>query len=141
MKYIMTDDPNEEDLGVILNNLRKYNLARIELNVVKPLAIFINDEDGNKLGGISAETHGHWLKILFFWIDETLRDQKIGTKLLKDAEVEAVKRGCLYSFVDTFGFQARGFYLKSGYKEVFTLEDYPLTGKRHYFVKHLTGDK
>ena len=101
----------------------------------------MNDEDGHKFGGISAETHGNWLKILLFCIDETLRDQKIGSKLLRDAEVEAIKRGCIYSFVDTFGFQAKGFYIKSGYIEVFTLEEYPLTGKRHYFVKHLTGNK
>ena len=141
MKYIITHDPKEQDISVILDNLRKYNLSRIELNVVTPLAIFVNDENDNKLGGISAETHGNWLKISLFWIDETIRDQKIGSKLLKDAEVEAIKRGCKYSFVDTFGFQARDFYLKSGYKEVFTLEDYPLTGKRHYFIKHLTGNK
>ena len=76
MKYIMTDDPKEEDIGVILNNLREYNLSKIELNVVKPLAIFVNDENGKKLGGISAETHGNWLKILFFCIDETIRGQK-----------------------------------------------------------------
>ena len=37
MKYIMTDDPKTEDIGVILKHLRKYNLARIELNIVKPL--------------------------------------------------------------------------------------------------------
>ncbi|AFM39254.1 acetyltransferase [Desulfosporosinus acidiphilus SJ4] len=141
MKYLMTDNPKGQDISVILDNLRKYNLSRIELNVVKPLAIFVNDENDNIMGGISAETHGNWLKILFLWIDEKIRAQKIGSKLLKDAEAEAIKRGCKYSFVDTFSFQAKNFYIMSGYKEVFTLEEYPLTSKRHYFVKQLTGDK
>ena len=137
MKYILTDDPKEEDINIILNNLKEYNLSRIELKEVRPLAIFVNDERSNKIGGISAKTHGNWLEISFLWVDEKLRGQKIGSKLLTDAESEAIKRGCKYSFLDTFGFQARDFYLKSGYKEVFTLEDYPLTGKRHYFVKQL----
>ncbi|MBU3131004.1 GNAT family N-acetyltransferase [Clostridium gasigenes] len=141
MKYIMTDNPKEEDISVILNNLIKYNLAHIELREVKPIAIFVNDENDNKIGGISAETHGNWLEVSFLWVDEKLRGQKIGSKLLKDVEVEAIKRGCKYSFLDTFSFQAKDFYVKLGYKEVFTLEDYPLTSKRHYFVKRLKENK
>jgi len=137
MKYIITDNPKEEDIKIILNNLIQYNLSHIELKEVKPLAIFVNDENSNQIGGISAETHGNWLEISFLWVDEKLRGQKVGSKLLKDIEAESLKRGCKYSFVDTFSFQAKDFYLKSGYKEVFTLEEYPLTSKRHYFVKQL----
>lgn len=137
MKYIITDNPKEEDIKVILNNLIQYNLSHIELKEVKPLAIFVNDENSKQIGGISAETHGNWLEISFLWVDEKLRGHKVGSKLLNDVEAEALKRGCKYSFVDTFSFQAKDFYLKSGYKEVFTLEEYPLTSKRHYFVKRL----
>ena len=137
MKYIITDNPKEEDIKIILNNLIQYNLSHIELKEVKPLAIFVNDENCNQIGGISAETHGNWLEISFLWVDENLRGEKVGSKLLKDVEAEALKRGCKYSFVNTFSFQAKDFYLKSGYKEVFTLEEYPLTSKRHYFVKQL----
>jgi GNAT superfamily N-acetyltransferase len=139
MKYVMTDNPKEQDISEIRNNLIQYNLSHIELKIVKPIAIFVIDENANKLGGISAETHGNWLEIRFLWVDEKLRGRKIGSKLLKDAEVEAIKRGCKYSFLNTFSFQARDFYIKIGYKEVFTLEEYPLTSKRHYFVKQLTG--
>lgn len=137
MKYIITDNPKEADINVLLNNLIQYNLSHIELKDVKPLAIFVNDENSNQIGGISAETHGNWLEISFLWVDENLRGEKVGSKLLKDVEAEALKRGCKYSFVNTFSFQAKDFYLKSGYKEVFTLEEYPLTSKRHYFVKRL----
>lgn len=141
MKYIMTDNPKEKDISVILNNLIKHNLAHIELKEVKPIAIFVNDENDKEIGGISAETHGKWLEISLLWVDEKLRGQNIGSKLVKDVEVEAIKRGCKYSFINTFSFQAKDFYEKLGYKEVFTLEEYPLTSKRHYFVKQLTENK
>jgi len=137
----MTDKPKEKDINSIIEKLIEYNLSHIELKEVKPLVVFVNDENENQIGGISAETHGNWLEISLLWVDEKLRGQRIGSKLLKDVEEEAIKRGCKYSFLDTFSFQARDFYIKLGYKEVFTLEKYPLTSKRHYFVKQLIENK
>ena len=66
-----------------------------------------------------------------------MRGQTIGSKLLKQAEETAKERGCQYVFLDTFSFQAPAFYEKQGYKNVFTLEGYPVTGKRYYFTKTL----
>ena len=137
----MTDDPRQEDIDTVLDKLRTFNLAHIELAEVTPLAIFVKDGNGKIVGGISAETHGNWLKVFYLCLDEDIREQKIGSKLLLDAESEAIKRGCRYAFLDTFGFQARDFYIKAGYREVFTLEDYPVFGKRHYMVKQLTKDE
>ncbi|MGE7022611.1 hypothetical protein [Solibacillus cecembensis] len=57
--------------------------------------------------------------------------------MMEAAELEAIQRGCKSSFLDTFSFQARDFYIKLGYEEVFVLDEYPLTSKRHYFVKKL----
>ena len=83
MKYIMTDNPKEEDISVILKNLIKYNLAHIELREVKPIAIFVNDENDNQIGGISAETHGNWLEVSFLWVDEKLREPENRFKVVK----------------------------------------------------------
>ncbi|GMA99988.1 GNAT family N-acetyltransferase [Pelosinus sp. IPA-1] len=137
MKFTMTDNPKEEDIQEILNHLREYNLSRIECKLVKPIAIFVTDENGSKIGGITGETHGNWLEIDYLWVDEKARGARVGSKLVRDVETEAQKRGCTYVFLNTFSFQAKDFYIKLGYKEVFTLEQYPITGKRHYFVKQL----
>lgn len=66
-----------------------------------------------------------------------MRSQGVGSRILKQAEEEAKKRGCKYSFLDTFSFQAPEFYKKYGYKEQFALNNYPVTGKRYYFTKNL----
>lgn len=52
-------------------------------------------------------------------------------------ELDAKRRGCKYAFMDTFSFQAPSFYKNHGYGEVFTLEAYPYTGKRHYYTKEI----
>ena len=68
---------------------------------------------------------------------EDLRGKGIGSKILDQAEKEALVRNCTYSFVNTYQFQAPDFYKKHGYQEVFTLKEYPYSGKRYYFTKDL----
>ena len=95
------------------------------------------DETRQKLAGLTGETFGNWLCIQYLFVSEQLRGQRIGSKLLEAAEAEDKKRGCKYAFVDTFSFQAAAFYKKHDYREVFTLEEYPYTGKRHYDTKEI----
>ena len=137
MDIRVTDTPSEEDKKEIYQGLLEYNLARIENKNVRELGVYMEDESGKKIGGLTGETHGNWLEVEYLWVDEAHRGQDIGTQLMKKAEDIAISRGCKYSFLNTFGFQAKGFYLKLGYNEVFTLEEYPLTGKRHYLTKTL----
>lgn len=137
MNYRITDTPLEEDKGDVFQELLKYNLAHIECKDVEELGIFIEDEDGKKVAGLIGETHGNWLEIEYLWVSEVLRGQDIGTEMMNKAEKVAKERGCKYVFLNTFGFQAKEFYMKLGYEEVFTLENYPVTGKRHYFTKAL----
>ena len=135
--FQITDKIKEKDRAEIFEGLLKYNLARIEDKNPKELGIYLENENGQKIAGLIGETHGKWLMVKFLWVDETLRGQHIGSQVLEQAETTAKERGCKYAFLDTFSFQAPLFYKNHGYKEVFTLEEYPLTGKRFYFTKTL----
>lgn len=137
MEFRITDKIENDDKESIFKELLKYNLERIEDKNPKDLGIYLEDETGKKLGGLIGDTHGNWLTINFLWVSEKLRGQNIGSGILKRAEETAKERGCKYVFLDTFSFQAPEFYIKHGYKEVFKLEEYPLTGKRYYFTKAL----
>ena len=70
-------------------------------------------------------------------MSDALRGKGIGRKLMADAEARALERGCHSAWVDTFSFQAPGFYPKLGY-EVFGELDYP-PHKRIFLQKRLRG--
>ena len=136
MNFRVTTSPTEDDISGIHAMLKEYNLAKREKSENVPLGIFV-EEDGKKLAGLTAELFGNWLSIHYLFVDESLRGRGVGKSLMERAEAEAKSRGAKYAFVDTFSFQAPGFYKKLGYKEVFTLTEYPYTGSRTYFTKEL----
>lgn len=136
MKIRITNDGNQQDINDIFEMLKEYNLAHLDGVDKVPLGVFY-EEDNKKLAGLTGDTFGNWLCISYVVVSKELRGKHIGSELLKAAEDEAVKRGCKYAFVDTFSFQAPEFYTKHGYKEVFALEEYPVSGKRHYYIKEL----
>ena len=121
----------------LANLIRAYNRANREPSKSEPLNIYLEDEEGNLMAGMVAETFGNWLEIEYLYVSDDLRGQGIGSKILEMAENESRNRGCKYSFVDTFNFQAPKFYEKHGYKEVCALKQYPYTGERYYYTKEL----
>lgn len=100
------------------------------------LGIYIRDKAGKIVAGFIGVTHGNWLSIKYLWVSEKLRYKGTGSQLLYKAE-KLLKNEVVNMFLDTFSFQAPKFYEKFGYHKVFSLENYPLTGKRYYYRKIL----
>ena len=121
----------------LANLIRAYNRSNREPSKSESLNIYIEDDYGNLIAGMVAETFGYWLEIEYLYVRDDVRRQGLGSKILKMAELESFNRGCKYSFVNTFNFQAPEFYEKHGYKEVFVLKEYPYTGERYYYTKEL----
>lgn len=121
----------------IRNLIRAYNRSQREEAESEPLNLYVEDKKGNLMAGLVAETFGNWLEIEYLFVKEELRGQGIGSKLLQQAESEAKNRNCRFAFVNTYQFQAPDFYKSHGYKAVFTLQNYPYTGKRLYYQKDL----
>ena len=53
---------------------------------------------------------------------------------MQSAQHEAHLRGCRHAYLDTFDFQALGFYQKLGYELFGHLDDYP-PGHTKYFLQ------
>lgn len=129
-----TESQKAQEIGDLI---RSYNRSKRETAESEPLNLYVEDEHAQLLAGLVAETFGNWLEIEYLFVKEELRGQGIGSQLLQQAESEAKKRNCRFAFVNTYQFQAPAFYQKYGYKEVFTMKDYPYTGQRHYYQKEL----
>ena len=64
---------------------------------------------------------------------ETGRRKGLGVELMRRAEAEALARGCRNMWLDTYAFQARGFYERLGF-QVFGQIDGPAPMFPRYFM-------
>jgi GNAT superfamily N-acetyltransferase len=137
MKIQIETAPRPQDEQRIRDGLMAYNAQHVGADGFAPLSIFVRDDDEAICGGLLAETFWQWLHISALWVDKKQRNQGLGGQLLQQAEEEALRRGCLASFVDTFDFQAPDFYERHGYKTWGQLDDLPPGHRRIFFQKQL----
>lgn len=118
----------------IVGSLIAYNAQQTGTNDYQPLVLEVCDENWKLVGGLWGRTVFGWLYIEIVFVPESLRGKGIGAELLLRAEREAIARGCRNAWLDTFEFQARGFYERLGYSCFGELNEYP-TGFSRYFMK------
>jgi GNAT superfamily N-acetyltransferase len=100
------------------------------------LVIVLSDADtGGILGGLWGETNFAHLHVDLLFVPETLRGSGLGREMLLQAEQEAKARGCRGVWLDTYSFQARGFYERLGYAVFGILDDYPPGQSRIFLHK------
>ena len=73
------------------------------------------------------------------WVRADLRRGGIGRWLMQEAERRGRDLGCHSAWLDTFSFQAPGFYAKLGYRE-FARLDYPPDHQRIFLKKRLIAE-
>ena len=87
------------------------------------------------VGGLLGFTNWGWLSVHILWVAQELRGRGVGRQLLLAAEAEARARGCCHAHLNTFSFQALGFYERLGYRVFGQLEDYPAGHTKYYLQK------
>jgi GNAT superfamily N-acetyltransferase len=90
------------------------------------LEFFLRDLREEVVGGLLGHINWKWLSIDVFWVAESLRRIGLGAQLLREAEEFALAHDCCFAHVETYSFQARGFYEKHGYRLFGRLDNYPL---------------
>jgi GNAT superfamily N-acetyltransferase len=127
----------DENRSAILMLLRQYNESRAGSPAAMPLSILLRNTDGRIIGGLHGTSAYDWLIVELLFVPEPLRSEGVGTSLLLRAEDVARDRGCLGVWLDTFSFQARGFYERLGYGVFGAVEDHPADGARYFLKKRL----
>lgn len=124
MALIQTESDHDAVAEAIRSGLVAYNDRFLPVDrASKPLAVSLK-ENSRIVGGITGRWSLEWMAIDLFWIDDSFRGLGHGTRLITQFEDEARQLGVRYSYLDTFGFQAQGFYEKIGYREFGRLEKF-----------------
>lgn len=135
----LSDPPDPAAWGVLTAGLDRYNEAHAGPADFRPLVLVVRDDAGAVAGGLWGRTLYRWLYVWFLVLPEQMRGQGLGTRLMRDAEREALARGCVGAMLDTFSFQARPFYEKLGYSVFGTVEDMPPGHRMHFMQKRLAS--
>ena len=140
MQYTLslTDVADEEDRQAIVAPLVDYNASQAGPSRNRPLVVLVKDHDGAVMGGLWGHTGYEWLFTQLLVVPERLRGRGVGSEVMRLAEHEAIARGCTGAWLDTFEFQARGFYERIGYTCFGELNDYPMGYSRFFMKKTLS---
>jgi ribosomal protein S18 acetylase RimI-like enzyme len=137
MAQTLAIEPISDDaLAAIGDGLRDYNDSQRTKSDRAEFLVTVRDKDGRILGGAKCNTGEGMLFTQWLWIDEAARGGT-GRGVMAMAEAHAMSLGCTIAYLDTFNFQARGFYEKLGYT-VFGTLPFPRDGiVRYYMSKQL----
>lgn len=137
IKITLESPPEKQTVTDLGAGLRAYNERFTGPSEFVEYIVALRDASGKFLGGVLCDLYWNALFIKWVWLDESLRKHGFGAKMMAEAEAEGRRRGARMVHLDTFTFQARGFYEKLGYT-VFGTLDYPGTEmQRHYMSKTL----
>ena len=126
MEHYVIKPAGEAGEAAVHAGLRAYN--RTFVSDTADLSLVVEDEAG-QMGELAL------LDVL--WVAESRRGTGLGACLLAQLEQDAARQGAKRLELNTFGFQAPGFYEKLGYRRFGAVE--PAVGEYgHYFyVKEL----
>lgn len=140
MKIEINNDKNfEEEIGKQLHQFNRKNCEYIQKKSngacvdtkIYNIAIY---EEKELIGGAIGFIRYDWYFLEKLWIKEEYRRKGIGTKIINEIEKIAKENNALGVRMETWSFQARGFYEKMGYTVYAIFEDCP-PGTIDYFLK------
>lgn len=126
------------DVDHLCTSLQQFNRPFTSEGQASELRIVSRDLQGALLGGILADVALGWLEIHVLWVEPRRRSTGLGAVLLEECECRARELGSHSARLDTFDWQAEGFYARHGYAAFARLCDYPLGHERVFMSKRLS---
>jgi len=139
LRFVVSEgEPLQEDLQTLSEGMLAHHKNSGHPRKTEKYSIFLKDKDGKVFGGVIVSFLWNGMEINSLWVDESVRNQGWGRKLMQEVEEEGRKRGCTVSYTNTFPWQAPEFYEKLGYTLYGKLEDLPKGFSLSYYSKKLT---
>lgn len=135
MKSPVIVTATQEEVESVAAELRSFNGSRVPSMRFEPIWQVAKEPDGRIVGGFVGEVYLRWLEVEILWVAESHRGSGLGARLLKAGEEAASAMGAQSAFLDTFAWQAEGFYRRQGYEEFGRLDDFPAGSARIFLRK------
>jgi len=135
--FTLKPEPTPEEKYLIIDPLIAFNESQAGPRNLREFAFYVQSETNDLLGGLLAHTHFNHLFVSAIFVAQRFRRHGIGRELMRRAEALALEQGCDAIYLDTFDYQAPGFYEKLGFKVFGKLENYPPPHQRFYLVKRI----
>ena len=103
--------------------------------------ISARDDKGRLLGGIILQSYWRETYVELLWLSARARRAGLGSRLIDEAERRARRRGSRIIHLNTYSFQAPGFYEKQGYRRFGAISSSPRGGSRYFYVKRLRAPR
>jgi GNAT superfamily N-acetyltransferase len=138
MSYTIHKARDAQDVFLsILTPLLDFNEARVGDAVGTAFALTVIDAEGEICGGLFARNNWGAFYVALLIVPEAARGQGLGRELMARAEAQAREEGCRMMWLDTFEFQARGFYEKLGFTLFGQIDGPPPAFPRYFLQKPL----
>jgi GNAT superfamily N-acetyltransferase len=120
---IVDNEPDPAARTVLYELLGEENSRKSGLGDTGNFVVLIRaGADGEVVGGAWAVDNCGWAFLDLLYVPDDMRGQQLGTRLLHEVEAIARKLGLIGMWVNTYDFQARGFYERQGFVEFGCLE-------------------
>jgi GNAT superfamily N-acetyltransferase len=139
-RLVLPARPDADARAVIDHGLGAFNDAVPALADVHALEVFAYDDLDAVVGGAVGRTWGECCELMQLWVHGAHRRHGLGRALVARFEAAAGRRGCRLAYLETWSFQAPGFYEKLGYHPALVTRGYTGGTVRYTLHKRLQGD-
>jgi ribosomal protein S18 acetylase RimI-like enzyme len=130
-------DPHPALDAFLGDRLYEFNSTTTGIFDGELLSAVVEDASGAIVAGLSGHTWGGCCEVGRIWVHESMRGAGLGTALMRAAEAEAQRRGCVQMVLSTHSFQAPAFYEKLGFERLASIPDYPAGFENIIYRKRL----
>ena len=136
-QLVAEDSPDPADLALLEERVTAAAIEAAGVGEDRAFGIFVRDDEGRIVAGISGMTWGGCCELHAMWVDEPFRGRGLARELMAAAESLARGRGC--GLVEFFAYDllVAGLYERLGYEAVGVIQGCPAGSTARWYRKDL----
>ena len=136
-RLVVEESPDPGDLALLEERVAAAAIEAAGSGPEQEFAVFVRNDDGRILAGISGIVWGGYCELQAMWVDQAVRGRGLARALMAAAEDEARQRGAALVAFHAYDLLARGLYERLGYDTVGVIEGAPAGSAARWFRKNL----